>query len=216
MDMISKMQILLFGTGAVIIAFIAIRTHKKDIVDINDKKLHFLKQGNKYPIGEETAGKIKKRRWIWAVFASWIVYLGSSLISQIVVNIGSKPGVDMTMEMYQELWQRQKNIKYGICIVGVLLILAWIIYDVIQTRKPDNKYKVPAYVQSTFTNPKHRTRSAQLMYYDFKQLKCRLRTISITRLERKMGAWSKGDMVYIIVEEGQSRVRFVSALEERV
>lgn len=214
--MLANIQMTIFVAGILIIVFIAVRSQKKDMVDISNKELHFLQQGAKYPIGEEMARGIKKRRWIWTVFAVGIVYFISDWMSGILMNIGNKRNPDMTLEMYEDLWRKQSYIQYGIFLVGILLIAGWLIYDVIQTKKPENKYKVPAYVQSTFTNPKHRTRSARLMYYDYKQLKCRLRTISITRLERAMGTWGKGDMVYIIVEEGANRIRFVTVLEERV
>ncbi len=190
-----------------IIGIIGVSANNKYVDDVSDEVLAYLKRKDKRMEQEEN---IQKRVWVWAVLALFIVVFLSMSLASILFPLG-----DATGEVFMQIYEKQKWCRIIVLIVGVLGIVARIVYERVAVSYA-TQYKVPAYVQKIHKNPQQRVRQARVLYYDFVADRVRVKEINAVKIERETGIKEAGDMLSVIVEEGKKKVYFVAANEEMV
>lgn len=216
-DMIERIQITLFFLCIGSLIFIIVRSRKREVRDIGNIDKENLKNAIPKQASEEVVNGVKKRRWITILLA----FLG-------IMTIDSIFGHEIE-ELFYSWYTGMKDVQLSdfgiegvivillshasIILIGVLLIGIWVIYDIYKTKKVEDKVIIPAYVQSVFVNPQHKTKTVQLIYYDYKKEKFRLKTVSVDEYEVEHGHLFRRDKVSIVATEKKNRVTFLALYE---
>ena len=188
-DEISMILIILCFAGLLFVIWNSRRKEKADI-SYSDK----IKLQNAMPksVSADTVKGIRKSRWVQV----FIMIVGYRLGAEIIFGgLGLLYGPS-----------RHKYVAV-IMVVGVVFIVTWVFYDIIITKRVDDKVIIPGYIQSTFKNRGRKT--AQLIYYDYVKNKFRMKTISLNRFEKEHDTICSRDHVLIIARETYNRVNYV-------
>lgn len=174
---------------------VILHSRKKEMEDIGYEDSVRLQNAIPKPVLECDVMKIHKSRWK-QIFLMYIGYKIGLIV--LVAVMGLSDGM-----LYGKY-------SLGFDLVGIMFILIWVIVDVVMTKRVDDKVIIPGYIQSTFYNRRYNSKTAQLVYYDFRTNKFRLKTVSLNRFEKQNGEIYCSDRVQIIVSEKWNRVKFVS------
>lgn len=213
-DVAERVQMALFIVAVPALVFVLVRAWRRDTRDIDTKGAERLKSACPVQIPTENRAIVKKNWLIPVCFAVLIVIFVVGDVIQCVMPFLHRKleGID---------WYESGGYKFVVIFsyiggyaLGILGIVLCVIFEKRRLRTTANVVRIPAYVQSTFKNPKHYTRTAQLIFYDYKKARFRMKTVSVDSYEKRITVLRKKDFVWIAAEERQGSVRFVSLLEE--
>lgn len=197
-DRISIIIIFLCFAGLI---FVFINSRRKEKADIDYSNMCRLKDAIPKQASESAVMGIKKSRWVPVC----------------IFLMGYRVGVEIIFGGLGYLYGPSRFIRAAvITLIGLLLAFFWVLFDIYQTKKVDDKVIIPGYVQSTFTNPKYHNKTAQLIYYDYVRNKYRLKRIPINRFEKKYGEIYSGDKVDIIAMEKTNYVKCVDLYRREI
>lgn len=192
-DEISMILIILCFAGLI---FVIWNSRRKEKADISDADKVRLQNAMPKSVSVDTVNGIRKSRWVQV----FIMIVGYRLGAEIIFGgLGLLYGP--SRHMYTAV----------IMVVGIVLIATWVFYDIIMTKRVDDKVIIPGYIQSTFSHRGRKT--AQIIYYDYVKNIFRMKTISLNRFEKEHDKIYPMDNIYIIASEKYNCVKFVALYE---
>ena len=203
-----------FVLAVLALVFIIVRSKRRDAQDIDVKSAERLKSTYPVQIPVENRSTVKKN-WVLPVC---LALLGVSFVAGGIIECVLPLFYD---KIRDSEWFENGGFfvvtslaNVGVFVLGIIGIVLWVILGKRRLRTTANVVRIPAYVQSTFKNPKHGTRTVQLIFYDYKKDRLQMRTVSVDSYERQVDVLRKNDFVWIAADERRGSVRFVSLLEE--
>ena len=196
-----------------LLLFVINRSNKREIAQVPERIKRVLEGAQPDSVEDSVAKKIKKSRAIHMLVAFFITMMLKNYVENSMYRAEHRKMINPTSQEVEELWMRTINTGWAVVAIGIILFISWYIYDYFKIRNSKDKRLIPAYVQSIFTNPKHKTRSAELVYYDYKKKKYSLKWASIDKLEKQFRLINPGCMLSIIVREKTKSIKYISLSE---
>ena len=197
---------------ALIMVLIYIR--RKQIQQIDTNILSFLKNAIPQPIQEHEKSGIQKNYLIPCICGFFIIRILGEILMLCVERIVFSERIFIS-ERVLTYSRITPVIAVSELVIGIIGPLLWSFWDKKRIQTKAELVKIPAYVHSTsnlstsYNNP-----TAYLVYYDRTKERLRTKTVQIKRFESENGELFGGDFVLIVVEERNTRIRFVNIFKK--
>ncbi|MBO5424227.1 MAG: hypothetical protein J6A25_01800 [Lachnospiraceae bacterium] len=208
----NQIQNVLFYVCIFALAFVIWNGRRREIKDISEVNRDKLKREPERIVDKEVIERIRKDRSI-VIFFGFIFIIFTSKISRMFIEDRYRAEIEAgTYEDRIRIWGHLDRIEWNIVLVMAVLFIAWLLYDIKQVKDLNNKVIILAYIQSIFMNPRSKHKMAEIIYYDYKKNKFRLKTVAIGECENIYGRFMMTDILEIIAIEGVYTVKYVSLM----